>query len=419
MKPSISCLTLRNFERHGGGSIRISGILNALAEQDFKIDLFCLSDHVPYLNDQINIIPLPNELAQLNKRKFQFALSIFPIKIVNRLFSKELNSLRTFFSKYPLKSTPIFFEYLDNSIAYWLQQNKIITGYINDIHGIVPIEFDENSGKDFLTKALFKLKKFSGIQLDKKTVNNAKAILYPSESVKKYFEDNVYSAVSKVEGIVVDEAINELLIEQQVNLDQVERIKNERKIEPNNQIIMFIGDFKPFGGVEDLFDAFKLLITKYNVENIKLILIGDGQLYSHLQKRVDQENLHQNIEFWGRIPYAQLRNYQEIADILVCPDRDTLYSQYLPHIKYYDSISSGKIVVHGKFNFSNELNPNEKFSIDFTPSDVSSLAKRLNFSLQNFDNLSEKYRQSSKIAKKRYTYKNSVLPLIKYLIDEN
>lgn len=415
MRKEIYCFTFRNFEKTGGGSIRISGIINALAKRGVKVHLFSFFDNVPYLNDSVQYIQLPKQLSNLDKRKFQLALSFLPIKLVNKLFRNELQTLKSFFNNHGEVNQPIlFFEYLDNSLAYWLKKNDIIGNYINDIHGIVPLEFRENPNKSLKSKAFFKLKERSAIALDQKTINSAKAILYPSNGVKDYFEKNVYKTKS-IDSIVADEAINRLLLNQYVDSSIRTKLIQDQVFNNSDKIIMFIGDFKPFGGVEDLFDAFKILQNRIADSTVKLILIGDGQLHEKLIVRAKSENLTHVIRFIGRIPYTKLLSYQDCANILVCPDRDTVYSQLLPHIKFYDSISTGKVVVHGKFDFSEKLNPNEQFSIDFEPSNPSSLADKLEFSLNNLEVLSEKYAKNSEIARERFTYENSIEELYNYI----
>ena len=415
-KIEICCFTLRDFSKTGGGSIRISGILNALSKQGVRIHLYSLYSTVNYLDDQINFVRLPEEAGLMNKRAFQLALSVLPVTAVNVLFRKELQMLKKSIQLRHKHIPFIFFEYLDNSIAYWLKKNGVVNTYINDIHGIVPLEFSENATGSIFQKMLFHLKELSAIQLDKKTIHNAEAIIYPSVGVKNYFAQKVLDSTDKPVSIVVPEAINELLLQQKADPFIKKMLIEQKVIDSQDKIIMFIGDFKPFGGVEDLFDAFVLLLDNgWLPNNTKLLLIGDGQQYEQLRKRTAQSGLEENIKFPGRVPYKKLYSYQSVADILVCPDRDTTYSQLLPHIKYFDSISSGKVVVHGKFKFSSKLNPDEKYSVDFEPSNVKSLATTIKFALNNLSELSNKAKKTSKEARNKFRYEHSIDELYNYL----
>ena len=412
----ICCFTLRDFSKTGGGSIRISGILNALSKQGVRIHLYSLYSTVGYLDDQIDFVQLPEEAGLMNKRAFQLALSVLPVTAVNVLFRKKLQMLREAIHLKHKHLPFIFFEYLDNSIAYWLKKNTILDNYLNDIHGIVPLEFKENATGTWAQKVLFKLKELSAIQLDKKTLQDAEAIIYPSEGVKEYFENKLLSNNTSPESIVVPEAINELLLHQEADPLVKQKLIDTGVISEQDTIIMFIGDFKPFGGVEDLFEAFVILLENERLpNNTKLVLIGDGQQYDQLCKRTVQSGLEEYIKFPGRVPYEKLYSYQNVADILVCPDRDTTYSQLLPHIKYFDSISSGKVVVHGKFKFSSDVNPDEKYSVDFEPSNVKSLASALQNALTNLSELSRKAEMNSKEARNNFRYEHSIDELYNYL----
>jgi hypothetical protein len=48
---------------------------------------------------------------------------------------------------------------------------------------------------------------------------------------------------------------------------------------------------------------------------------------------------------------------------------------------------SNKIVIYGKFKSTEEINQNEKFSIDFKQSDINDLANKIEYVLDNISNL--------------------------------
>ena len=69
---------------------------------------------------------------------------------------------------------------------------------------------------------------------------------------------------------------------------------------------------------------------------------------------------------------------------------------------------SGKIVINGSFKSVKEVNVNEFLSIDFKPSSIESLAKSIQFGIENFDFLKEKYKNNISFTSKELSYKSHV-----------
>lgn len=407
----LTCFSLCNFDQSGGATIRISGILNALAKKGLKIRFFSKNDQISELSSEISVCQVPEELRELNKRKFQFLLAHFPISFVNKIYRKELNTFKSLFRNNG--QAVLFFEYLDISIAYWLWENKVISSYITDVHGINPLEFDLNETNSFKKEIINKIKKLSVLKLDQKIYSNAEKIVYTSEGVKAYME-NLYNLPSE-KGIVVDESINSLLLQQNIDENLQTEIVRSCHLKEDETIILFAGSFKQLGGIADLIKAYINLKETSPSLKTKLLLIGDGQLFDYCKKLVDQSSVSDEVYFLGRRKYRELKTFQSVVDIIVCPDKDTPYSQILPHIKYFDSLASGKIVINGNFEFSEEINPDEKYSLNFEPSDIGSLTNVIRRAIEDKETLLRKYNKNSKEAIENFNYEQSVTPFFNYL----
>ena len=72
-------------------------------------------------------------MSKSDKRKFQSSLVFLPIFIMKLFYKNYLKILGEIFQKEKITDqTIIFFEYLDNSMAYFLNEQKIISNYLND-----------------------------------------------------------------------------------------------------------------------------------------------------------------------------------------------------------------------------------------------------------------------------------------------
>jgi glycosyltransferase involved in cell wall biosynthesis len=89
-------------------------------------------------------------------------------------------------------------------------------------------------------------------------------------------------------------------------------IKNKEKI------ILFAGRHDSRKGIDDLINAFKILIRNGH-KDLRLKITGKGEMTKTLQKMVQELGLGELIEFVGILPYSKLIEAYRTADLLVAP----------------------------------------------------------------------------------------------------
>ncbi len=94
------------------------------------------------------------------------------------------------------------------------------------------------------------------------------------------------------------------------------KIRKELKLD-DYFVIGFIGTFTRWHGVETLFDAAIKVIEKN--ENVKFLLIGDGNLKANLELKAHQLKLDDKIIFTGIILHGKAPEYLAACDVLVSP----------------------------------------------------------------------------------------------------
>ena len=212
---------------------------------------------------------------------------------------------------------------------------------------------------------------------------------------------------------ILRDGVSSSLCRQTINETVVENYRKTYNVSHEDKIVLFAGNFKELGGVLDLLQAFYILVAEKKRQDIKLLLLGDGEEYQKSKQFVRDHKLSDKVIFAGRTLYSDLRNYQELADVIVCPDKQHPFSELVPHIKYFDSLASGKVVINGSFASVKEINCNEKFSVDFEPSNIIDLANKIEMVLHDLDYFTVKYRDNKKIICSKFTYDNFVKVLIK------
>ena len=167
----------------------------------------------------------------------------------------------------------------------------------------------------------------------------------------------------------------------EINNKRVNNLKNKLKIKDNDQVLMFIGSFKKIGGVHLLVDAFIELSVKYN--KLKLFLIGDGQMKNLVLKRIQESDLNNRLIYISAVPYTDLFNYMQLAEIIVNPDISNVYNEMTPHIKLFDCIASRRKIVAPAFEVNINILPEKISYISFfEPSNVQAMIN----SIENFLN---------------------------------
>lgn len=403
--------TLNNFQKEGGGTIRMLGIINELTKiEGTNVTLISPILNKGKVHSSVTHVEVPFEFSQKDKRQFQFLLGAFGVSIVNVVYKSELQQLEQVFRKFDKNTKYIFLEYLDNSMGYWLKMNKVIQGYVNDIHGIATHEFDFQAQRatSLKSKSFFWIKKKVSEKLDNKVFSNADGILYASKAMNEYFCD-LYPSLKGKKNIYLPYVLNYQNIKAP-DVDLVQLLKAKLNIKSSDFVYLFAGAFKEITGVEDLISSFDKVASRH--KNCKLLLIGDGPNLERCQQLRDTLANKESIMLLGRQPYDYLTSFQELSHVLVCPDRQNLFSELIVHVKYLDALVSGKPVINGKFKSVMEINEGKDLSLLFKPSDSKDLEDQLEKALINYDELTKLYSSSKDYVLNNLTYTNYIQNLM-------
>lgn len=397
--------TLRNWNVVGGGSIRIYGIVNALAKQGHKVILISGIEDYSQFHPSIEHIRINNKFTK--KAQLQGLISILPAGWVFSFFSNVFNEVLNAVKKVNVSDYQLYsFEYLDNSIAYVLKKTGKIDHYYNDIHGISTIEFDyqKNTSPSLIKRIQGHLKYFLATIHDKKIFENADGIIFGSKAMKMYFAKR-YN-ISDVKSYILPYLISKSSSQKEVDNSLLHRISASLNISSDDFTFFFAGGYKLTSGIDDLVSVFCNLSKKF--QNLKLILIGDGPLKPLVINMIEKEGIADKVSLIKSIPYEELKTYQNLGNVIVCPDRYNEFSDLIIHLKYLDSLVSGRIVVNGSFSSLQEINKDDRLSVSFIPSDINDLEKKLEYCIINRKELEIKYKDTSNFASENLTYESFI-----------
>lgn len=107
--------------------------------------------------------------------------------------------------------------------------------------------------------------------------------------------------------------------------------------------IGYISSMVEYEGIDTLIDAFKL-VSELSSDTLALLLVGDGDYRSELEKRAEQAGVG-NIYFTGRVPHEDVLRYYGLIDIFVVPRKPSTVADLVTPLKPFEAFSTGRAVI--------------------------------------------------------------------------
>ena len=99
--------------------------------------------------------------------------------------------------------------------------------------------------------------------------------------------------------------------------DAIKTVKKELDIRETDFVLLAVSRLIKPKRVDRTIKALKKVIVQHN--NVKLVIVGDGEERKKLEKLVENLNLKDNIGFVGPVFYKEVNKFYSIADIFL-PD---------------------------------------------------------------------------------------------------
>jgi glycosyltransferase involved in cell wall biosynthesis len=121
-------------------------------------------------------------------------------------------------------------------------------------------------------------------------------------------------------------------------------------------VLFFMGWLYGFSGL----DVVAMELAKSGNKNLKMLILGKGELTNRLQEIVTKENLGNRVIIEDWKPYSEVPNYLAAADICLLPAKHIRLMENIVPIKMYEYLAAGKVVfasdlygVHKEFGEGN------------------------------------------------------------------
>lgn len=255
--------------------------------------------HRPYQTRRINLIFKKGPLfyAELNIRIFFYLL----FKRADLLLANDLDTLLPNFLVSGIKGSELYYDSHEYFTGVPELQNR------NHVRGIW----------ESIEKFIFP---------------KLKHVITVNRSIAKLYENKYGVNVCVVRNVPI-------------KTDTPKNSRSELGLPKDKKIIVFQGaGINVNRGAEEALLAMKFLSDDY-----LLLFIGAGDVFEFLQAKAEKEKLTTKIMFIPKVPFEQLRQYTEQADLGLTLDKDTNinYRFSLPN-KIFDYIHSGLPVLSSK-----------------------------------------------------------------------
>jgi glycosyltransferase involved in cell wall biosynthesis len=124
------------------------------------------------------------------------------------------------------------------------------------------------------------------------------------------------------------------------------KIRRQCRIKKNDTILFFMGWLYDFSGLKEV--AHTLLKIKDKRPDLKLLVVGEGDLYPELLHIREKHNLQDHLILAGRQPYEKIPEFTGAADICLLPAHHNKVMQDIVPIKMYEYMACGKPIISTK-----------------------------------------------------------------------
>jgi teichuronic acid biosynthesis glycosyltransferase TuaC len=94
-----------------------------------------------------------------------------------------------------------------------------------------------------------------------------------------------------------------------------EAARKELHLPTGRKIIISVGGLIPRKGFDLLIRAVKILSVRFGVENLYLVIVGEGPFRKELEKLISSLNLNDKVRLAGAIPHQDLYRWYSAADL--------------------------------------------------------------------------------------------------------
>ena len=149
----------------------------------------------------------------------------------------------------------------------------------------------------------------------------------------------------------------------------------------NLPVIVFVGNFWPWHGLDMLIEAFHLVHNA--MSSSRLALVGDGIIRLEIEKKVEEEGLSEYVIFVGKVPHELVSLFIGLADVVVAPYPRMEIPFWGSPMKIFEYMAAGKPIVASNAGEIGEIIKDHETGLLVEPGDIPATAEAILYLLRN------------------------------------
>lgn len=324
----VGIFTVRDLSVAGGSLMRIVGTTQHLQENGCQVDLFAPT-FTSQLEGRVRYVPLAGACRRhgLSSTYVAYPTLLAPLKLM-RSDSALAALIRG-------QGIDVIHAHQHPAGVRLLKiADRIGIPIILDVHGILGLQADDHRA---VTRNPLYVPYL--LRMERNLFRGVDALFVRTESERAYIGRQFGVAAERIH--IVPDATDVEFLGSPVSAAELAAFGAELGLDAK-RIILFGGEFKAQSGLLDLVEAYGLL--KARRPDVALLLLGDGMLMPRVEETIQRTGLS-DVVLLGRQPRERLRLCQQLADVVVTPEIQSVYNELALPLKLLDCLASGRPAV--------------------------------------------------------------------------
>jgi glycosyltransferase involved in cell wall biosynthesis len=208
-----------------------------------------------------------------------------------------------------------------------------------------------------------------------KTFNLAQKIITVSTSAKSHLVNRYRLDPQRI--VVIPNGVDVELFHPDFDS---QAIRKTLRLE-DGPVIGFVGGFQAWHGIDLLVDCFTQVLNEF--PQAQLLLVGDGQIRSQIERRVNNLGIRSKVLFTGLLPQKEIPALLSAIDVGIVPYPKISQEIWFSPLKLYEYMAAGKAIVASKSGQIAEVIRHGINGLLTNPGDKDDLTRAINILLED------------------------------------
>lgn len=143
----------------------------------------------------------------------------------------------------------------------------------------------------------------------RKVLKNTECVIAPTNKVRSLLDE--YGVNQPI--YVIPTGINLKQISIPIDGQEKQMLRKQIGIPDHHQVLLFVGRLAKEKNIEEII----LFLSKMDLDNITLLIVGDGPNREALEQYVDKLGMNNHVHFVGMVSPKEISSYYQLGDVFV------------------------------------------------------------------------------------------------------